>query len=161
MRVAGSEAEGARRRQLVDDSAVRRTRAEEDLKGLIAEFAYAQTQPSAPVLAPVLDVEPAELAPKKKRLSILEERREARVRAVAGGGGDNGSADPQAAVMGRRVLIGREVLVYLVEQGQLDVHAQPSGVLKSAGHRQRMPDDEHGRVSGGNTVSGVYRSVVP
>ena len=70
----------------------------------------------------VLNVEPAEPAP-KKRLSILEERREARGRAAAGGGGDSGSAEPQAVVTGRRVLIGREVLVYFVEQGQLDVDA--------------------------------------
>ena len=39
------------------------------------------------------------------------------------GGGDSGSAEPQAAVTGRRVLIGREVLVYLAEQGQLDMDA--------------------------------------
>ena len=39
--------------QLVDGSAALRTRAEEDLKGVIAEFADAQTQPSAPVPAPV------------------------------------------------------------------------------------------------------------
>ena len=78
---------------------------------------------SALVLAPVLDVDPAELAPKKKRLSILEKRREARVRAAAGGGGDSGIAEPQAAVTGWHVLIGRELLVYLAEQGQLDVDA--------------------------------------
>ena len=80
---------------------------------------------SAPVPAPpVFDVEPAELAPKKNRLSRLEERREARVRATAGGGGgESNSAEPQAAVTGRRVLIGREVLVYLAKQGQLDVDA--------------------------------------
>ena len=34
-------------------------------------------------------------------------------------------------------------------------------VLESAGHRQRTPDDDHGHVSGGNVVSGVYHSVVP
>ena len=90
---------------------------------MIAEFADAQTQPSAPVPAPVLDVEPAEPATKKKRLSGLEQRREARVRATAGGGGDSGSAEPQAVATGRRVLIGREMLVYLAEQGQLDVDA--------------------------------------
>ena len=45
------------------------------------------------------------------------------MRAAAGGDGDRGSAEPQAAVRGRRVLIGREVLVYLAEQGQLDVDA--------------------------------------
>ncbi|CAM9486942.1 unnamed protein product [Ascophyllum nodosum] len=64
-----------------------------------------------------MDVDLAEPAPKKKRLSILEERREAHARAAAGGGGDSGSAEPQAAVTGRRVLIGREVLVYLAERG--------------------------------------------
>ena len=109
--------------QLVNGSAALRTRAEEDLKGVIAEFADAQTQPSAPVPAPVLDVERAEPAPKKKRLSRLEKRREARMRAAAGGGGGSGSTEPWAAVTGRRVLIGREVLVYLAEQGQLDVDA--------------------------------------
>ena len=60
--------------QLVNGSAALRTRAEEDLKGVIAEFADAQKQPSVPAPAPVLDVEPAEPAPKKKRLSGLEER---------------------------------------------------------------------------------------
>ena len=89
----------------MNGSAALRIRAEEDLKDVIAEFADAQTQPSAPVPAPVMDVEPAEPAPKKKRLSRLEERREARVRAAAGGGDDSGSAEPQAAVTGRRVLI--------------------------------------------------------
>ena len=43
--------------QLVNDPAALRTRAEEDLTGVIAEFADAQTQPSAPVPTPVLDVE--------------------------------------------------------------------------------------------------------
>ena len=90
---------------------------------MIAVFADAQTQPSAPLPAPVLDVKPAEPAPKKKRLLRLEERREARVRAAAGGCGISGSAEPQAAVTGRRVLIRREVLVYVAEQGQLDVDA--------------------------------------
>ena len=90
---------------------------------MIAEFADVQTQPSTPVLAPVLHVEPVEAAPQKKRLSRLEDRREARVRATAGGGGDSGSAEPQAAVTGRRVQIGREVLVYLAEHSQLDVGA--------------------------------------
>ena len=145
--------------QLVNGYAALRTRAEENLKGVIAEFADAQRQSSAPVPAPVLDVEPAEPAPKKKRFSTLEERREARVRAAAGGGGDSDSAEPQAAVTGRRVLIGREALVYLAEQGQLDGCFQPSEVLKSVEHRQRMPDDEHCHVFGGNVVSGVYRSL--
>ena len=109
--------------QLVNGSAALRTRAEEDLKGVIAEFAGAQTQSSAPVPAQVLDVEPVEPSPKKRRFSRLEERREARVRAAAGCGGDSGNAESQAAVTGRRVLIGRGMLVYLTEQGQLDVDA--------------------------------------
>ena len=108
--------------QLVNGSAALRTRTEEDLKGVVAEFVDVQTQPSAPVPAPMLDVKPVEPAP-KKRLSTLEERREARVRAATGGGGDSGNSEPQAAVTGRRVLIGREMLVYLAEQGQLDVDA--------------------------------------
>ena len=109
--------------QLMNSSVTLRIRAEEDLKGVVAEFAYAQTQPSAPVPAPVLDAERAEPSPKKKRLVRLEERRETRVRAAASGSGDSGSAEPQAAVTWRRVLIGREMLVYLAEQGQLGVDA--------------------------------------
>ena len=46
---------------------------------------------------------------------------QARVGVAVGGGGDSGSAEPQTAVTGRRVLVGREVLVYLAKQGQLDV----------------------------------------
>ena len=109
--------------QLVNGSAALRIHAEEGLKGVIAEYADAQTQPSAPVPAPVLDVEPAESAPMKKRLSRLEERHEAVVRAAVGVGGDRGSAELQAAVTERRVLIGPEVLIYLAEQGQLEVDA--------------------------------------
>ena len=107
----------------MNGSAALRTRAKEDLKGVIAEFADAQTQPFAPVPAPVLGVETAEPAPKKKRLSRLQERREARVRVAAGDGGDSDGAEPQAAVTMRLVLIRREVLVYLAEQGQIDVDA--------------------------------------
>ena len=109
--------------RLVNGPAALRSRTKEDLKGVIAEFSDAQRQPSAPVPAPLLNMEPAEPAPKKKRLPRLEERREARVRAAAGGDGDSSSAVPQAAVAGRRVLIGRKVLVYLAEQDQLDVNA--------------------------------------
>ena len=51
------------------------------------------------------------------------------------------------------MLIGREVLcgAGAARRGYL----QPSGVLESAGHRQRMVDDEHGHVSGGNAVSNL------
>ena len=52
--------------QLVNGSAALKTRAEEDLKGVITEFTNAQTRPFAPVPAPMLDVEPAEPAPEKK-----------------------------------------------------------------------------------------------
>ena len=82
-----------------------------------------RSQPSAPVPAPLLDVEPTEPAPKKERLSRLEEQRDACVRAAADGSGDSGRAEPQAAVTGQHVPIGREVLVYLAEQDQLDVDA--------------------------------------
>ena len=77
--------------QLVNGSTALRTRAEKDLKGVIVEFADAQMQPSAPLPAPAFDVEPAKPAPKKKRLLRLEERRETRVRAAAGDGGDRSS----------------------------------------------------------------------
>ena len=60
--------------QLVNGSAALRTRADEVFKGVIAEIADAQTQRSAPVPVPVLGVEPADPAPKKK-LWRLEERR--------------------------------------------------------------------------------------
>ena len=43
------------------------------------------------------------------------------MRAAACGGGNRGRAESQATVTGLRVLIGREVLVYLEEQGQLGV----------------------------------------
>ena len=71
--------------KLVNDSTALRTRAGDDLKRVIAEFADAQTQPSAPAPAPVSDVESAEPGPNKKRLSRLEKWSEARVRTAAGG----------------------------------------------------------------------------
>ena len=83
------------------------------------------------------------------------------MRVAAGGGGDSDSAKPQAAVTGRRVLIGRRVLVYLAKQGQHDVDTFNLWDFGSAGHRKRMPDDGHGQLSGGYAISGVYRSIVP
>ena len=62
------------------------------------------------------------------------------MRAAAGGGGDSGGAESQAAVTGRLVLLGvRGVFggAGPARRGCL----QPFGVLESAGHRQRMPDD--------------------
>ena len=113
MRVAGSEAEGAWRRPARERLCSLQDPRQGGLEGVDCRFCGCT---DAPVLAPVLDVESAEPAPKKKRLSRLEKRCEARLRAPAGGGGGSGSADPQAAVTGRRMLIGREVLVYLAEQ---------------------------------------------
>lgn len=71
-----------------------------------------------PVLAPMVDVKTVALAPKMRFLRP-EERREARVKAAAGGGG-SGETGPRRVgplVSGR----GPQVLVYLTEQDQLDV----------------------------------------
>lgn len=95
----------------VNGSAAPRTCAEEDLKQLIATFTDGLPQSSAPVLAPVVDVEMAASTPKKK-LSRLMERRETRGKAAAGG--DDGNrwtgprgAGPLVSVNERFVLIGR------------------------------------------------------
>ena len=106
--------------QLVNGSAALRVCAEVDLNALIAEFEDARTQPPASASAPVANVAPAGPAPKRKKSSRLEERRAARVAAAAGIIG-SGGAEPQACVTGRRVLIGREALVYLAEPDQIDV----------------------------------------
>ena len=116
---------GPRRKSLDDDelvngSAALGVRAELDLNALIAEFEDARTQPPVPVPAPVSNVAPAEPAPKKKKPSRLEKRRAARV-AAAAGIIRSGGAEPQACFTGRRVLIGREALVYLAEPDQIDV----------------------------------------
>ena len=90
--------------------------------------------------------------------------RRRQVKAAAGGaGGDSGRAQPQAAVTGLRMLIGREVLVYLADQDQLDVDAfNLLGFWNRRGTDSVCPTtSEHGHVSGGNAVFGVYRSVVP
>ncbi|CAB1111165.1 unnamed protein product [Ectocarpus sp. CCAP 1310/34] len=96
-----------------------RIAAEADLKKFIATFT-AESVPPTPAPAPVVDVQPAEPALKKKKFSRIEERRAARVAAAAGGGG-GGTVAPQTPVTGRHVLIEREVLVYLAEQPQVDV----------------------------------------
>ena len=93
----------------MNGSASLRTRTEEDLKRPIATFADGSTQPSVPVLAPVVDVETAAPASKKKLL-MVEERREAREEATAGGHAENDGAGPFRAgppvsVTGRYVLI--------------------------------------------------------
>ena len=60
-------------------------------------------------------------APKKKKLSRLEARREERNKSAAGGGGGSSGVGSQVPGTPRHVLIGREVLVYLAEQEQMDV----------------------------------------
>ena len=52
--------------QLVNGSAALKTRAEKDLRGMIVEFADAQTQPSVPVPAPVLNVDLWNLYPRRR-----------------------------------------------------------------------------------------------
>ncbi|CAB1106218.1 unnamed protein product [Ectocarpus sp. CCAP 1310/34] len=116
------------RRKTLDDTHLRngssdlKTQAEADLKAFIGKFAQ-ESAPSTPAPAPVVNVDTAEPARKKKKpTSRLEQRRAARLaEAVAGGGGGSGTTDPKAAGAGRRVLIEREMLVYLAEQPQVDV----------------------------------------
>ena len=81
-----------------------------------------QYKASNPVPAPV--VEPAEPATKKKKYSRREKRRMQRVQAEAsGGGGGSGGDELQPTVTERRVVIGREVLVYLAEARHPDVNS--------------------------------------
>ncbi|CAB1115904.1 unnamed protein product [Ectocarpus sp. CCAP 1310/34] len=116
------------RRKTLDDTHLRngssdlKTQVEADLKAFIGKFAQ-ESAPSTPAPAPVVNVDTADPARKKKKpTSRLEQRRAARLaEAVAGGGGGSGTTDPQAAGTGRRVLIEREMLVYLAEQPQVDV----------------------------------------
>ena len=83
------------------------------------------------------------------------------MRAAAGGGGDSGSAGPRAAVTERRVLIRREVLVYLVEQSQLDVDAfNLQGFWNQRAPTAYTPRRARSRLRR-IAESGVYRSVIP
>eukprot|EP00903_Cladosiphon_okamuranus_P011710 g11013.t1 len=101
-------------------SSVLRAKAEADLKAFIDHFEDGfDTVAPAPAPAANADADAAEPALKKpKSSSRLEARRAARVAATGGG---NGTVSPQAGGTGRRVLIEREILVYLAEQPQLDV----------------------------------------
>ena len=106
--------------QLVNGSVALRMRAEQDLQQVVDSFEDAQAQASNPVPAPVVD--PAEPATKKKKYSIGWRngasnvcKRNPVVVVVAAVGT---SFSP---VTGRRVLIGREVLVYLAEARHPDV----------------------------------------
>ena len=84
------------------------------------------------------------------------------MRAAANDGDGSGSVEPQtcrheAARADRARGVG-----VLGGTGPARCECLPlSWILESAGHRQGMPDDEYGHVSGGNAVSGVYASVVP
>ena len=60
-------------------------------------------------------------APKRKKPSRMEERHAARVAAAVAGSTGNGGAQPLPSVTGRRVMISRELLVYLAEPDQIDV----------------------------------------
>ena len=51
----------------------------------------------------------------------MEERRAARVAAAVAGSTGNGGAQPLPSVTARRVMISRELLVYLAEPDQIDV----------------------------------------
>ncbi|CAB1103007.1 unnamed protein product [Ectocarpus sp. CCAP 1310/34] len=106
--------------QLENGSADLRKKAEDDLKAVIAKFDVGPAT-AAPAPAPVMNLDRVEPAPKKKKLSRLEERRAARVAAATTGGDETGSLEDQSPSTTRRVLIEREVLVYLAENPQLDV----------------------------------------
>ena len=78
----------------------------------------------SPALLPassVVNQDTAEPAPKRKKPSRMEERRAARVAAVVAGSAGNGGGQPPPSVNGRRVMISRELLVYLAEPNQIDV----------------------------------------
>ena len=123
MRATGSEAEGAWHRLACERSCSPQDPCCRGLEGgdcRVCGCTDAAVRACAGANVERGAVEPAS---KNKRLSRLEERREARVRAAAGGGGERGSAEPQGTITGRRVLIGREMLVHMTEEGQLDVDA--------------------------------------
>lgn len=105
--------------QVGNGSEALRAQAEADLKAFIGHFEQGfDTVTPAP--APAANTDTTEPARKKKKpTSRFEERRAARMAGAAGGA--SGGANPQAGGTGRRVMIEREMLVYLAEQPQLDV----------------------------------------
>ena len=106
----------------MNGSAALRIPAEEDSKALIETFADEHTPSPAPLPASsVVNQETAELAPKRKKPSRMEERRAARVAAAVAGSTGNGGARPLPFVAARRVMILRELVVYLAEPNQIDV----------------------------------------
>lgn len=109
--------------QLVNGNSTLRMRAEADLELLVSEFEDAQAPQPVPAPAPAENDTTKPRPAKKKKMSILEQRRAARLEAAAAGGGSSGGTVHQssgAALTGRRVLLGREILVYLAEAAQLD-----------------------------------------
>ena len=102
--------------QIVNGSATLMTRAVEDLKALIETLADEHTPSPAPLPASsVVKQKTAEPAPKRKKPSTMEERREARVAAAVAGSTGNGGAQALPSVARRRVMISRELLVNLAE----------------------------------------------
>ena len=108
--------------QFVNGSAAFRIRAKEDLKVLIETFADEHTpSPASLPASSVANEETAKPTPKRKKPSRMEERRAARVAAAVDGSTGNGGVQPLPSVTGRRVMISRELLVYLAEPDQIDV----------------------------------------
>ena len=108
--------------QFVNGSVARRTRAEEDMKALIKTFADEHTSSPAPLPASsAVNQETTEPAHKRRKLSRTEERRAARVAAAVAGSTGNRGAQSLPSVTGRRVMISRELLVYLAEPDKIDV----------------------------------------
>ena len=106
--------------QIMNGSAALRTRAEEDLKALIETFADEHTPSPAPLPASsVVNQEIPEPAPKRKKPSRMDKRRAARVAAAVAGSTGNEGAQPLPSVTGRRVMISRELVVYLAEPDQI------------------------------------------
>ena len=108
------------KQQLVNGSATLRSITEGDLQELIQEFEE-ETPPPAPLPAPAVDEGHAEPAPRRKKPSRTEGRRAAHVAAAVAGAGSSGVQPPAPVTTGRRVLITRELLVYLAEPDQIDV----------------------------------------
>ena len=118
--------------------------------------------PAPPPASSVVNQETAEPAPKRKKPSRMEEKRAERVAAAVAGSTGIGGAQSLPSVTGRRVMISRELLVYLAEPDQIDVDGfNLLGFWSRRGtDSTHMPDDRHGHASSGNAVSSFLSSVV-
>lgn len=115
--------------QFANGSAELRVKAEVDLDLLTFSFEDAPAPQSVPAPALAQDDPPVQPpSAKKGKLSILQKRGAERLAqaAAAGGGGSEGTGLQPGGVgagpgtPGRRVLVGRELLLYLAEAPQLD-----------------------------------------